>query len=93
MMNPTELEALCKLFPELSPAQAANVILLSMGASQEEIAEIRHVSAASVKRSLHDARTKLNMTNLGSLRPAILLRVMSSMFTCISANKCQQKVD
>ncbi len=93
MWNPTQLEALCKLFPELSPAQAENVILLSLGASQEEIADIRDVTAASVKRSLHDARSKLNMTNLGSLRPAVLLRVMSTILTGITANNIKHDID
>lgn len=89
MLNPTELEKLCNLFPELSPAQAESIILMSLGSTPEEIADIRQVSAQSVKRSLYDARIKLRMRSLGSLRPAVLLRVMINIFTNVSAQKGQ----
>lgn len=85
MLNPTQFGVLCNLFPDLTPAQAESVVLYSMGASQAEIIEIRHVSSASVKRSLHEARIKLDLPNLNSLRTAVLIRMMSNIITSISA--------
>lgn len=73
--DPTEVTKLRNLLDELSDNQAANAIYFSWGITQQQIADIRNVTLSSVKNSLEQARKKLGLNNLDTLRTLVTFRV------------------
>lgn len=85
MLNRTELKALCKLLDPLTEVQAENAIMYSLGATQAQIAEMRHVTTVSVKKSLDQTLAKLDIYNLSTLRQVVLVRIFSKTFSLLSS--------
>lgn len=75
-VDPSHFKALYKYFPELTENQAINVLLFSMGKKLEDIADMRGVAPATIKKGLHSAQEKLDLQSLNMLRTVASNRIM-----------------
>ncbi|PVZ84147.1 transcriptional regulator [Serratia sp. S1B] len=68
-----------KIFPELTPTQSITSIMFSMGLPITTISELRGVSDDTVRKSLQEARQKLDLSNISSLRGVVQVRLTMAM--------------
>ncbi|WP_208951027.1 sigma-70 family RNA polymerase sigma factor [Rahnella sp. ChDrAdgB13] len=92
MLNPTDISKLRNVLDELSDAQATNAIYFSWGNTQQQIAEMRKVTPVSVRRSLEEARKKLCLSNLDTLRSVVTTRIqMDIWLACYPSSSKKSK--
>ncbi|MCR8998675.1 hypothetical protein [Rahnella perminowiae] len=92
MPNPTEISKLRNLLDELSDVQAINAIYFSWGNNQQQIADMRKVTPVSVRKSLEEARNKLSLNSLDTLRAVVITRIqMDIWLACYSSSSSSKK--
>lgn len=84
IVDPSEYEPFCKLFPELTDTQTINTCLYSSGATHKEIAELRRISANAVRQSLSAAQKNLGLFTSSELRSVFMTRLMIDMYLSIN---------
>lgn len=84
-VDPIVYAQLCKLFPNLTILQVADVCLYSAGATYKDIGQLRAVSPETVKKSLEAAQKRLCISNLQSLKVAFLCRLLFRQALSISS--------
>lgn len=83
-----------KFFPELTELQSGYACLLAFGSySVVRIAEIRGVSAATVKESVFSIQKKLLVSDMQTLRMVILSRVLMSLSELLCENNPRKNTD
>lgn len=63
------------VFPELTPVQFETAMLLSLGMSQGEIADLRSVKYQVVNQTLEDIKVKLDFYSLNNLMAMFQVRL------------------
>lgn len=91
-IDPTQLSKLRNLLEELSDTQAANAIYFAWGNTHQQIADMRNVTPVSVRKSLEEARKKMGLNNLESLRSVINTRINANIWlACCQFSRQQNK--
>lgn len=68
------------VFPELTPVQFKMAMLLSLGMSQGEIADLRSVKYQVVNQTLEDIKVKLDFYSLNNLMTMFQVRLFIFAF-------------
>lgn len=75
-VDPTKLSFFFNLFPELNQRQCRLVLLLTMGASIEDLSDIEKCTPNSIRKSLREAQSKLSISSQNCLRVVTLSRII-----------------
>lgn len=89
-IDPTQLSKLRNLLDELSDTQATNAIYFSWGNTHQQIADMRNVTPVSVRKSLEEARKKMGLNSLDSLRSVVTTRVQVHIWLACCQLSCHQ---
>lgn len=75
-VDPTKLSVFFKLFPELNQRQCRLTLLLTMGATIEDLSDLEKCTTSSIRKSLREAQLRLSISSQNCLRIVILSRVI-----------------
>ncbi|HGJ5857430.1 helix-turn-helix transcriptional regulator, partial [Arsenophonus nasoniae] len=75
MFDLNQVAELKDVFPELTPVQFETAMLLSLGMSQGEIADLRSVKYQVVNQTLEDIKVKLDFYSLNNLMTMFQVRL------------------
>lgn len=81
MLQPTVIDALQNVFPELSKKQLEVAALYAHGTTYESIAEICHISVETVRSHLKRSTKAMKLESNDALRSVILIRSYHLMIT------------
>lgn len=66
--DPIVYPQLCKLFPKLTPKQATNSCLYSIGSNYQDISSLQNATPAAIKKSLESSQKYFNVESLPELK-------------------------